>query len=90
MKNYFLNYYSFIFSGRVVLDINPWERTKLRTMFLDGQPGNPCITEAVVTSAFWVDRHGFFIFVFPTEFFFNKIIILLLNIYSVIWIFCAY
>lgn len=28
MRNYF-NYYSFIFAGRVILDVNPWERTKL-------------------------------------------------------------
>lgn len=44
-----------------------------------GQTGNRCITEAVVTSALWVDRHGFFILVSPTDSFFNKVIILLLK-----------
>lgn len=47
--------------------------------FFDGQPGNLCITEAVVTSAFWVDKHGFVRLVLPTEFFFNEIVIILLK-----------
>lgn len=75
VRNYF-NYYSFIFAGRVILDVNPWERTGY---FFDGQPGNLCNTEAVVTSAFWVDRHGFVRLALPTEFFFNKIVIILLK-----------
>jgi len=63
----------------------PWALIHVRQpnwLFFDCWAGSPCVIEAVLTKAFWVDRHGFAILVLQTEslIFFNQIIILLLKI----------